>query len=60
MNDMQASPFVSAEAYRIGREDGFKSGVIAGVVGILLVEMVRRSRKKTVKTNRPFTFNKSK
>lgn len=40
------SPYVSAEAYRIGREDGFKSGVIAGVVGLLLVEAVRRSRKK--------------
>lgn len=40
------SPYVSAESYRIGQQDGFKAGVIAGVVGMLMIKAVRNSRKK--------------
>lgn len=51
------SPFVSAEAYRIGQQDGFKVGVIAGVAAVLVIKAVRSSRKKRPKNEKPFAFN---
>lgn len=40
------SPFVSADAYRIGQQDGFRSGVIAGVVVVLLVKAALRKKDR--------------
>jgi hypothetical protein len=40
------SPYVSADVYRIGQHDGFKAGLAAGVVGMLVIKAVRNSRKK--------------
>lgn len=43
---IDVSPFVSAEAYRVGQKDGFRSGLVAGVVLVLLVKAVRNRNNK--------------
>lgn len=46
MEPTTVSPFAIADTYRIGLHEGLKSGIVAGVIGTLLVQAVRRSRKK--------------
>jgi hypothetical protein len=51
------NPFVSADAYRTGQKDGFKAGLAAGVVVVLLVKAAlkktdRRPLFRTQKTTK--------
>lgn len=47
MNEtMVTSPYIAAESYRVGQIDGFKAGVAAGVVAMVLIKSLRQ-RKNT-------------
>lgn len=46
MDITPVSPYATAEAYRIGQIDGFKAGLAAGVVAVVLVRSMRRKHQK--------------
>lgn len=43
-NTTPVTPFVIADAYRIGQSDGFKAGLAVGIVTVLLVKAAARKR----------------
>lgn len=44
-NSTVVSPFVVADAYRVGQSDGFRNGVVVGVVVCALVHAAFKNRK---------------
>lgn len=46
MDPTFASPFVIAETYRIGQHDGFKTGLLVGVVGFVLIKTAVKNHKR--------------
>lgn len=56
MESTEISPFVVADAYRIGRDDGFKAGIAAGVVIVVLAKAALKNRKKSERARWTF-FN---
>lgn len=53
-NTFDVSPFVTADAYRIGQKDGFKAGIAAGIVLVLLIKAAakRNDRRPLFKINK--------
>lgn len=45
-NTPVVSPFVVADAYRVGQTDGFRTGIVVGVVACALVHAAFKNRKR--------------
>lgn len=46
MNEQNAAPYVFADVYRCGQNDGFKAGLAVGVVGLLLIKTAVKNHKR--------------
>lgn len=40
------TPFVIADAYRLGQNDGFRAGLVIGAAAVLLVKVASRKQSK--------------
>lgn len=48
-NNNTVSPFVVAEAYRVGQQDGFKAGLIVGVGAVVLIKAVSKHVERRIR-----------